>query len=261
MPSSSSASTDGLSQFSRTVDLLGAEGFARLRRAFVVVIGLGGVGSHAAVGLARAGLGRLRLVDFDAVTATSLNRHAVALPEHVGRPKAQVVADFVARIHPSIEVDAREAFFHDDTAAELLGGDPDLVLDAIDSLNPKVALLEACTARGLAVVTSLGASSRTDPGKVRVAPLDQTRGCPLGKALRKRLRRRGVDLSRVTAVHSIERPGPTLPPDGGEGWYGDGRPRNRLPSLSTLPGVFGYAAANAAILAIARAGHPEQGDE
>ena len=252
MPKSSSPSIEDLAQFSRTVDLLGQEGFDRLRRAFVVVIGLGGVGSHAAVGLARAGVGRLRLVDFDAITATSLNRHAVALPEHVGRPKAQVVADHIARIHPSIEVDPRESFFHEDTANDLLGGEPDCVVDAIDSLNPKVGLLETCAGRGLTVVTSLGASSRVDPGKVRVSRLDQSRGCPLGKALRKRLRRREVDLAKIIAIHSIEQPAPTLPPDDSEGWYGDGRRRNRLPSLSTLPGVFGYAAANAAILAIAR---------
>ena len=252
MPERSSKSSEDLTQFSRTIDLLGEDGFGRLQRSFVVVIGLGGVGSHAALGLARAGVGRLRLVDFDAVTATSLNRHAAALPEHVGQPKTRVLAELISRIHSSIDVEPRAAFFHEDTADDLLAGDPNLVVDAIDSLNPKVALLETCVGRGLPVVTSLGASSRTDPSKVRVAPLDQTRGCPLGKALRKRLRRRGVDLTRITAVHSIEEPGPTLPPDGGEDWYGDGRPRNLLPSLSTLPGIFGYAAANAAILAIAR---------
>jgi tRNA A37 threonylcarbamoyladenosine dehydratase len=252
MPSRSSTSNEDLTQFSRTIDLLGEEGFDRIRRSFVVVVGLGGVGSHAAVGLARAGVGRLRLVDFDTISATSLNRHAVALPEHVGRPKTRVLAEILERLHPSIEVETEESFFHDETAEKLLRGDPDLVVDAIDSLNPKVSLLETCVKRGLHVVTSLGASSRTDPGKVRVAPLHQTRGCPLGKALRKRLRRRGVDLSPITAVHSIEKPGPTLPPDDGEGWYGEGRRRNRLPSLSTLPGVFGYAAANAAILTLAR---------
>jgi len=252
MPNDSSHSPDDLAQFSRTVDLLGQEGFYRLRGAFAIVIGLGGVGSHAAVALARAGVGRLRLVDFDAVTETSLNRHAVALPQHVGRPKVEVVAELVKRIHGSIEVETRESFFHQDTADELLGGEPDCVIDAIDSLNPKVGLLETCADRGLPVVTSLGASSRSDPGKVRVARLDRSSGCPLGKVLRKRLRRRDVDLTRITAVFSIEQPAPTLPPDDSDGWYGDGRKRNLLPSLSTLPGVFGYAAANAAILAIAR---------
>jgi tRNA A37 threonylcarbamoyladenosine dehydratase len=251
MPSSCSSSGDGPAQFARTVDLLGPVGFARLRRARVVVIGLGGVGSHSAVALARAGVSRLRLVDFDAVTESSLNRHATALPAHVGRNKARVVAEFLSQIHPSIAAEPVEAFFHEDTADALLAGAPDCVIDAIDSLNPKVALLEACAARGLAVVTSLGASSRTDPGRVRVATLDRSRGCPLGKQLRKRLRRRGVDLTRITAVYSSEPPLDPLPPDTTDGWYGDGRRRNRLPSLSTLPGVFGYAAANAAILSIA----------
>ena len=257
MPRASSTSPEDLSQFARTVDMLSTAGFERLRRASVVVIGLGGVGSHAAMGLARAGIRRLRLVDFDEITISSLNRHAVALPEDVGRPKARVVAEVIGRLHPSIEAEAREQFFHEDTAAEILAGEPDCVIDAIDSLNPKVALLQTCVDRGLSVITSLGASSRTDPGKVRVDRLDRSRGCPLGKALRKRLRRRRVDLTRITAVYSIEQPGPTLPPDDEDGWYGEGRPRNRLPSLSTMPGVFGYAAANTALLAIARPANEE----
>jgi tRNA A37 threonylcarbamoyladenosine dehydratase len=235
--------------FSRTVDLLGAERFARLHGARAAVIGLGGVGSHAAVALARAGIGSLRLVDFDAVSESSLNRHAVALPADVGRPKAEVVASFLARLRPDLPVETISAFFHRDTADEVLAGPPDVVVDAIDSLNPKVELLAACVARGIPVVASLGASARTDPGLVRVASLAESRGCPLGKQLRKRLRRRGVDLSAVTAVYSIEPAGEPLPPDPEEGWLerGLGRERHRQPSLPTLPGIFGYAAANAAI--------------
>jgi tRNA A37 threonylcarbamoyladenosine dehydratase len=235
--------------FSRTVDLLGQGRFARLRASRAVVIGLGGVGSHAAVALARAGIGSLRLVDFDAVGESSLNRHAVALPGDVGSPKVEVVAAFLSRLRPDLAVETCLAFFHRETAEEVLAGPPDVVVDAIDSLNPKVELLAACVARGIPVVASLGASARTDPGLVRVASLAESRGCPLGKQLRKRLRRRGVDLSAVTAVYSIEPAGEPLPPDPEEGWLerGLGRERHRQPSLPTLPGIFGYAAANAAI--------------
>jgi tRNA A37 threonylcarbamoyladenosine dehydratase len=252
MRNGSSASTDAR-MFSRTVDLLGEAGFARLRAARAVVVGLGGVGSHAAVALARAGIGSLRLVDFDAIGESSLNRHAIALPGDVGRPKVEVVAAFLARLRPELTVETSLSFFHRDTADDVLAGPPDVVLDAIDSLNPKVELLTACVARGIPVVTSLGASTRTDPGLVRVASLALSRGCPLGKQLRKRLRRRGVDLSMVTAVYSTERARKPLPPDPEDGWLerGLGRERHRQPSLPTLPGIFGYATANAAIALLA----------
>lgn len=236
--------------FSRTVDLLGAERFARLRAARVVVVGLGGVGSHAAAALARAGIGGLTLVDFDDVTASSLNRHAVALPEDVGRPKVEVMGSWLARLRPDLSPRTSRAFFHRDTADEVLGGLPDAVVDAIDNLNPKVELVAGCVERGIPLVTCLGASARTDPGLVRVGSLAASRGCPLGRLLRKRLRRRAVAFDTVTAVYSIEQAGSPLPPDPEETMLdrgGLGRVRGRQPSLPTLPGIFGYAAAGAAI--------------
>jgi tRNA A37 threonylcarbamoyladenosine dehydratase len=237
-------------QFSRTVDLLGPEGFARLARSFVVVAGLGGVGSHAALALARAGVGGLRLIDFDRVTETSLNRHAVALPGDVGELKTRVVGRQLALLNPALRLDEREAFVDGDSAPDLLAGAPDHVIDAIDSLTPKVLLLRACLDLGLPVVSSMGASAHTDPTLVRIGPLEETRVCPLARQVRKRLRRLG-EIRGVTAVYSLEPALDPLPPDDVDERLDRGRVRNRLPSLSTLPGVFGYALASVVIREVA----------
>lgn len=233
--------------FARSVDLLGPEGFAALQRALVVVIGLGGVGSHAAGALVRAGVGRLRLVDFDKLTASSLNRHLVATSAQVGRGKAELLAEHLTAVNPVAQIEVTPAFFHDDTAEQLLAGPPDLVLDAIDSYTPKVALLRRCVAQGLPVVSCMGASARTDPTLVRVGDLSETRVCPLARAVRRGLVKHGVrGRQGITAVYSVEAPLAPLPPDDDD-VLRRGRVRNRLPSLSALPGIFGYTAAAVAI--------------
>jgi tRNA A37 threonylcarbamoyladenosine dehydratase len=250
MPSDSSGSDLPLERFSRTVDFLGEEGFSRLRRAFVVIVGLGGVGSHAALALARAGIGRLRLVDCDDVVWSNLNRHAVATVSDVGQKKAKVVEKHLCHIQPEIDIDPVHAFFNADTAPELLGGSPDFVIDAIDGLSTKVHLLRYCVENGLKVVSSMGASSRSNPAKVRVADISRTAMCPLARLVRRRLRRQGIDRG-VTAIYSEEQARKPLPPDQGDPPVGGGRVRNRQPSLSTMPGIFGYAAANEVILRLA----------
>ena len=196
--------------FERTVDLLGDEGFDALQRARVVLFGLGGVGSHAAAALVRAGVRRLRVVDFDDVTWSSLNRHAVARAADVGRGKAQVVAELLNAVAPGARVEPVKAFFHDDTADELLGDGPDHVVDAIDSYTPKVALLRHCVRRGLPVVSSMGASARTDPTLLRVGDISETRVCPLARVVRRGLGRQGIRRGFLT-VYSIEAPLPPLP--------------------------------------------------
>ena len=234
-------------RFDRTRELLGDEVFARLRAARVTVVGLGGVGAHAALALARSGLGALTLVDCDLVTPTSLNRSPVALPRDVGRPKAQVLAENLAESCPDTSVEALALFVHYDTMAAVLDSRPDAVADAIDSLNPKAALLESCAGRGIPVASSMGASGRTDPSAVRTGDLSETRGCPLARHLRRYLRRRGVT-GGIRCVWSVEpADGPVLPPDL-EGLPQErGRLRNRLPSSIVMPGIFGYALAGLVI--------------
>jgi tRNA threonylcarbamoyladenosine dehydratase len=247
-------------QLTRTVDMLGEEGVRRLLSARVVVVGLGAVGSHAAVALARSGVGRVRLVDFDVVTSSSLNRHALATLDDLGLPKTAVVATALSRILATIDVDQRLVFVDEQTTPGVLEGDPDYVIDAIDSLGPKTTLLECCVRRGLPVVSSMGAASREDPTKLAIATLAETAVCPLAKHLRKRLRRRQIALEKITTVYSYEQPVAPLPPDDEDPRLERGRARNRLPSLATLPGIFGYALAGVVIRALASA-QPRQSGE
>ncbi len=227
----------------RTIDLYGEAGFARIRTAHVMVCGLGGVGAHAAVALARSGLGALTLVDFDDVTASSLNRSPAATEDDIGRPKAEVIRDHLRATCPQTETQAVRAFFHADSADELLNLSPDRVADAIDSLNPKVALLAECVGRNIPVASSMGAAGRTDVSLVRAGDLWESRRCPLASRVRKFLRRKGID-APIPCIWSEEPPPWALPPDLGDQVLDRGRIRNRLPSGIALPGIFGYALAS-----------------
>ncbi len=240
-----SVSENGI--FARSRDLLGDEGLKRLRSSFVVIIGQGGVGSHAAIACARSGVGRLRLVDVDLITESSLNRHAVATAADVGRSKSEVMAKYIAAVCPETKVEISSEFFHENTAASLLSGSPDYVIDAIDSLTPKVALLRYCVENEIPVVASMGASGRTDPSKLEIADIKDTRMCPLARVVRRRLKRQNV-FGGIDCVYSTEEASVTFPPEeDDDNHFWQGRKRNRLPSLAIMPGIFGYACAGQVI--------------
>lgn len=244
-----------LTRFSRTIDLLGQEGFAKLRSAYVVVIGLGGVGSHAASALIRAGVGRLKLIDFDKVTWSSLNRNAWAAPKDVGYPKVTVLSNYLQVVDPEACIEAVEAFFHADTATELLAGPPHFVIDAIDSFNPKVALLEYCFKHHIPVISCMGSSARTDPTMLRIGDISETRICPLARVVRRRLHQLNIRQG-IQCIYSVESPRDPLPPDLSDETLRRGRIRNRLPSWCILPGIFGFAAAGMVVQSITNGNNP-----
>ncbi|RYG45665.1 hypothetical protein EON67_10355, partial [archaeon] len=155
-------------QFSRNRQFLGDAGQAAIERAFVIVVGVGGVGSHAAHMLVRAGVRRIRVIDFDQVSLSSLNRHAVACRADVGTPKVTTLAKYFARIAPSCIVEPVQSIFEGARAAELLAGSPDFVLDCIDDIPTKAELLQFCHDHKLRVVSSLGAAGRADPTRVHI---------------------------------------------------------------------------------------------
>ncbi|MFH1464507.1 MAG: tRNA threonylcarbamoyladenosine dehydratase [Pseudomonadota bacterium] len=239
-----------MSRFERVELLLGAPAVARLAAARVTVVGLGAVGSYATEALARAGVGHLRLADFDTIQPSNLNRQLYALESTLGRPKVEVARARVLDIHPACEVEALDLFVHEDTVGRVLEGPPDVLVDAIDSLNPKLALLEAAVRAGVPVVSCMGAALKVDPAAVRVAPLEQTRICTLARQVRKRLGRRGIH-GGIRCVFSIEPPAPAIgarrPEEHDDG---RGRVRTTLGSLPTLPGIFGLVAANEALVQI-----------
>ncbi len=230
-------------RFERVLDFFGEEGFARIRSARIMIAGVGGVGSHCAAALCRTGAGEVTLCDFDPVTETGLNRSALFTPAHVGRNKAEAAAEILSSACPDTRVLHRNVFIHADSLPGLLPRSCGcIVADAIDSLNPKAELLSWCLGNGIPVFSSMGASGRRDPSMVRVGSLWETRGCPLARQLRRYLRRRSVSGS-IGCVYSVETAVKPLPPDEEDVSCRRGRVRNRLPSLMTMPGVFGYALA------------------
>lgn len=238
-------------RFTRIRHLVGAEAVKRLGDASVTVVGLGAVGGYAVEALARSGVGRLRLVDFDRIQPSNFNRQLYALESTLGRLKVDVAVERVQQINPACQVEALELFVHEDTLDQVLSGPPDLVIDAIDSVNPKVLLLASVQRRRIPVVASMGAALRTDPLKIRVGPLTETHGCPLASFIRKRLRRLHVPLD-LTCVYSTESPAPrahaaTREDSPSEDTLQRGRPRRPLGSLPTITGIFGLCAANAAL--------------
>ncbi len=241
-----------MERFIRIQQLLGSQRFNKLRNCSVTVVGLGAVGGHAVEGLARAGINNLRLVDFDTIQPSNINRQILALETTLDRPKTEVARERVLAINPSCNVEALQLFVAEDTMQEILSPEPDLLIDAIDSLNPKMQLLTAAYRKNIPLLSSMGAALRTDPTQIALADLFATHNCPLARRLRQRLRRQGVG-SGITCVFSTEPVDFTYqPPDTKETpdtpFSDRGRKRRILGSLPTLTGIFGLYLANQAIL-------------
>lgn len=195
-------------RFDRMGRLVGDTAMSRLFNSKVTVIGLGGVGSFAAEALARSGVGHLTLVDFDLVCVTNANRQLQAMRGTVGKPKATVLADRLRLINPAAKIKAVPLFYDARVSDMLLTDDTDFVVDAIDNVTAKCHLLATCRARGIPVVCSTGAAGRWDPTQIQVADLSATKVDPLGKSVRKILRRQH-DFPRkgefgIPAVYSTE---------------------------------------------------------
>lgn len=244
-----------MSRLERVELMLGAEAVARLAGAHVAVVGMGAVGSYVTEALARVGVGSLRLVDFDEVQLSNINRQLFALDSTVGRPKVELARERVLDINPACRVEALHLFVHEDTAPRVLEGPPDVLVDAIDSLNPKLALLEAALRADVPVIASMGAALKRDPSAVRVDDLSRTRICKLARLVRKRLRQRGIEHG-IRCVYSLEPPAEAIGARRPDEHHEDrGRVRTTLGSLPTIPGIFGLMAAQEAldlILGVAR---------
>jgi len=201
-------------RFDRFARLVGGKALEKIGRSHVLVVGLGGVGSYVAEGLARSGVGRLTLVDFDEVCITNFNRQLHAVEGTVGKAKAALLEARVRAINPACEIRAPKLFYEKSTADEVLTPQPDMVVDCIDNLTAKLHLLWTCVKLGIPVVTCLGASAKLDPTRVSTAALPDTHTDPLGQALRKNLRRKykmpDESMAKITAVFSDE---PLILPD------------------------------------------------
>ncbi|HOW87423.1 MAG TPA: tRNA threonylcarbamoyladenosine dehydratase [Candidatus Omnitrophota bacterium] len=230
--------------------LLGKEKVKRFQRAFVTVIGIGAVGSYAAEALARAGIGRLRLVDFDTIKTTNFNRHILAITPNLGKLKAEAAKERIAQINPDCKVEALKEFAAEETMERIVEGDPDLVIDAVDSLNPKTQILAYCHEKKIPVISSMGAALRMDIFSIKAGDLFKTQGCPLARNVRSRLRRRGIEKG-IFCIYSdtpvSEEPIQKTNILNEEQDYDRGRRRQKLGSLPTVTGAFGLVTAHYAL--------------
>ena len=255
-------------QLSRNYLFFGDSGMERIRSSFVVVVGVGGVGSWATVMLVRTGIKRIRIIDFDQVTLSSLNRHASATLHDVGTPKVDSLKSYLAKIAPWVEIDTRNELFQKSDAETLLedwdGQKPDFVVDAIDNIETKCDLLEFCHTRQMPVISAMGAGCKSDPTRICVTDISETSEDALSRATRRGLRIRGIS-SGIITVWSTETPGQaTLKPlsddqvtDRNElSVLPDFRARI-LPVLGTMPGIFGLTIATHVLCRLAQYPTPQ----
>ncbi|MDO4745545.1 MAG: tRNA threonylcarbamoyladenosine dehydratase [Bacillota bacterium] len=191
-------------QYSRTEMIIGTEAVDKIKVASVIVLGIGGVGSYVVEGLARAGVGRIVLVDNDTVDITNINRQLPALHSTIGKSKAEVMAKRVKDINPSCDVEAIECFFMPETADDFDFSGFDYVVDAIDTVTGKLAIISKAVAEGVPVISSMGTGNKLDPSQFKITTIEKTKVCPLAKVMRKELKARGI--TGVKVLYSEEEP-------------------------------------------------------
>lgn len=226
----------------RTSLLLGEEAVARLAESRVTVIGVGGVGAYAVEMLARAGVGHLTLIDGDVVSPSNLNRQLPALHSTLGEPKVEVMRRRVLDINPECGVKAEMRFIGTDDIAATFDPAPDFVIDAIDAISPKVALLSYCYRHRIKVISSMGAGGRLDPTKVRYADIRDTFHDGLAREVRHRLKKGGI-LSGIKTVFSEESPRKNAVVMTDEIEY----KRSSYGTVAWLPAIFGMMLASYAV--------------
>ena len=198
-----------MNQFSRSELLLGRAGMDKLKNSRIAVFGIGGVGGHAAEALARTGVGRLDLFDNDTVSLTNVNRQIVATLDKVGEYKVDVMKERIAQINPEAEVNAYRCFFMPDNSAEFDFTKFDYVVDAIDTVTGKLALVTAAQAAGTPIISSMGTGNKLDPTRFQIADISKTSVCPLARIMRKECAKRGIKHLKV--LFSTEDPIPSDP--------------------------------------------------
>lgn len=218
-------------QFSRTEMLIGEAALAQLQKARVVVFGIGGVGGYVAEALARAGVGALDLVDNDVVSLSNLNRQIIALHSTIGQAKVDVAAQRLLDINPNLQIVVHKTFYLPENKDTFDFKQYDYVVDAIDTVAGKIALVEQAHDAGVPIISAMGAGNKLDATKLEVTDISKTHTCPLAKVMRQELRRRGINHVRV--VYSTE---PALKPSAST----ETSSKRQTPgSISYVPSVMG----------------------
>lgn len=222
--------------FSRTKLLLGESSMEKLKNARVAVFGLGGVGGYVAEALVRSGIGALDLVDHDTISLTNLNRQLLATVDTVGMDKAQAAAERAKSINPQIDVRAVKMFYGPDTQQLFDFSQYDYVVDAIDTVTGKLALVTAAQAAGTPIISCMGTGNKLDPTRFQIADISKTSVCPLARIMRKECAKRGIKHLKV--LYSTEEPISSDPDSAGLEELPQGR--RALPgSVAFVPSVAG----------------------
>ena len=226
----------------RTELLLGEEKLNILKQANVLVVGVGGVGAYAAEMIVRAGVGRMTIADADKVSESNINRQLVALHSTIGREKCDILADRLKDINPELQLTVVNRFIKDTETDALLDSDKfDYVVDAIDTLSPKLALIKGAMERGIRVVSSMGAGAKTDPTLMEIKDIAKTHHCPLAHMLRKRLHKIGIKRG-FWAVFS-----PELVREGAMILCEEQNKKSNVGTISYIPALFGIGCASVVI--------------
>jgi tRNA A37 threonylcarbamoyladenosine dehydratase len=227
----------------RTSMLLGEETLARFASSKVMVVGLGGVGAYAAEMLCRAGVGKMVIMDSDTVSVTNKNRQLIALDSTLGKMKSDVLALRLKDINPALELTVIAEYLEEGNVEAVFAraGEVDYVVDAIDTLAPKISLIKYCVQNGIPHVTAMGAGAKLDATKIRIADLSKSYNCPLAYILRKKLRKEGISKG-FKVVFSEELPSreAIVPME-------ERNKKSQVGTISYLPAVFGCVCAQAAI--------------
>ena len=226
----------------RTELLLGSEKLERLRQANVLVVGIGGVGAYAAEMIVRSGVGSLTIADADVVSLSNINRQLVALHSTVGRAKCDILAERLRDINPELKLATVNRFIKDSETDALLDSDRyDYIVDAIDTLSPKLALIKGALDRGIPLVSSMGAGAKTDPTLMEIKDISKTHHCPLAHMLRKRLHKMGIRHG-FKAVFS-----PEAVREGAMILCEEQNKKSNVGTISYIPALFGIGCASVVI--------------
>lgn len=222
--------------------MFGKEGLERLKNAAVLIIGVGGVGAYAAEMLVRAGVGRVVIADSDTVSESNINRQLVALHSTIGRAKTEVLAERLKDINPQLSLRVINEYIKDEKTDLVLDSEHfDYVVDAIDTLSPKLALIKGALDRSIPIVSSMGAGAKTDPTKMEICDISKTHHCPLAHMLRKRLHKIGIRKG-FKAVFSAE-----PPKEGAMILCEEQNKKSNVGTVSYLPALFGIGCASVVI--------------
>jgi tRNA A37 threonylcarbamoyladenosine dehydratase len=231
-----------ISWLSRTELLIGNEALRHLTRAHVMVVGLGGVGSYAAEFIARSGVGKMTIIDGDVIEPSNRNRQLIALANNTGEAKTMVMAERLKAINPELEVSVIKDFINPEMVTNLLQEKPDYIIDAIDSVQPKITFMRLGYESGLPMISSMGSGGRLDPSRIKVADLSETYNCPFAQQIRKMLKafqvRKGLQV--VFSSEKVNKESLMMTD-------GNNFKKSAYGTISYMPAAFGVVAASVVI--------------